>query len=172
MKRLFFALWPDRETRTRLAGIIANLDASELKPVRTANIHVTLVFLGAVEEAKIATIKQQAAEISSKPFKIVFDQLHYWRKPKVLCLGSSVSPQEILHLAGTLSQMASGVRIEIDKRAYLAHVTLARKVRKKTELDFEPVIWRADSFCLVESITDPDGPRYYVVRTWALGEER
>jgi 2'-5' RNA ligase len=63
--------------------------------------------------------------------------------------------------------MASGVRIEIDKRAYLAHVTLARKVRKKTVLDFEPVIWRADSFCLVESITDSDGPHYYVTQTWA-----
>lgn len=170
MKRLFFALWPDQETRARLAGIIANLDALELKPVQARNIHVTLVFLGMVEEAKIATIKQQAAEISIKPFKIVFDQLHYWHKPKVLCFGCSDSPQEILHLAGALSRMASDVRIETDKRAYFAHVTLARKVRKKTELDFEPVIWRADSFCLVESITDPDGPRYYVTQTWALGK--
>jgi 2'-5' RNA ligase len=170
MKRLFFALWPDRKLRSKLAGIIRSLDATELKPVRAANIHVTLVFLGAVEEVNVAPIKQQAAEISGKPFSIVFDQLHYWRKPKVLCLGSSDLPPEIINLAEALKRMTSDFGIETDKRKYLAHATLARKVRKKIELDFEPVIWRADSFCLVESVTDSYGPQYKVMQTWSLGK--
>lgn len=168
MKRLFFALWPDQKTRKKLAKIILNLDTLELIPLRSDNIHVTLVFLGLVEEGKIAGIKQKAVEITVKPFTIVFDQMHYWHRPKVLCLGSSNSPHEISHLAGNLNRLASDFRIETEKRVYVPHVTLARKARKYRELNFKPISWYAESFSLVESITEPEGPQYKVIQTWPL----
>jgi 2'-5' RNA ligase len=170
MKRLFFALWPDQKTRTKLAKIISSLDTLELKPVRVDNIHLTLVFLGLVEEGKIAGIKQKAAEISAKPSSIIFDQFLYWQKPKVLCLGSSQSAPEILHLAGNLKQMVADFRIETDKRAYVPHVTLAKKAQIRSYLDFEPIRWSAESFSLVESITEPEGLYYKVVQSWSLNQ--
>jgi 2'-5' RNA ligase len=49
-------------------------------------------------------------------------------------------------------------------------VTLARKVSKYPEgAEFSAFHWSISQFSLVESVTDPAGVRYRVLRSWALG---
>ena len=170
MKRLFLALWPDQKVRGQLKQITGKLDSSKLKRVKSENIHTTLVFIGLVEDPMVSIIKQQVSGISVKPFTVVFDELQYWRKPKVLCLTSSCPPTQIMQLAEALTHSISNCGIELDKRAYRPHVTLARKADKKPALDFTPVTWRADSFCLVQSISKPEGICYQVVHSWPFYE--
>lgn len=170
MKRLFLALWPDHKVRGELKQISGKLDLSKLKRVKPENIHITLIFIGSVENPMISIIIQRVLGISVKPFTVVFDELHFWRKPKVLCLTSSSPPSEIIQLAEALTHSISNCGLELDKRAYRPHVTLARKADKKPALDFTPVIWHADSFCLVESVTKPEGVCYQVVNSWSFYE--
>jgi 2'-5' RNA ligase len=75
--RLFFALWPDDQTRLKLARLSQSIEAKGLKPVVPQNIHVTLVFLGHVDAASELLIKHSVTGISANPFILTFDQLSY-----------------------------------------------------------------------------------------------
>ncbi len=49
MPRLFYALWPDDAARAQLAQAAAALNVHDGQRVRDENLHLTLVFLGAVD---------------------------------------------------------------------------------------------------------------------------
>lgn len=168
MKRLFLALWPDKKTRRELEKITDSLVTLKLKKVKTENIHITLVFIGSVEESMVSVIKRRVSGISVKPFTVVFDELCYWRKPKVLCLTSSFPSREIMKLAEAIISSIWDCGFNLDNRPYRPHVTLARKAKHKPELEFAPLTWRADSFCLVESVTKQEGVCYQVIYTWSF----
>jgi len=63
--------------------------------------------------------------------------------------------------------LAQGV--EIESRPYTAHITLARNLKKRPELEVVPPIqWQSDSFVLVHSVSTARGVDYQVINTWPL----
>jgi RNA 2',3'-cyclic 3'-phosphodiesterase len=57
--RLFVAVWPDHETRRRLGGLEAELGRTRgLRFVGPSRWHVTLRFLGEVDEARLEPLRQ------------------------------------------------------------------------------------------------------------------
>ncbi len=166
MKRLFFALWPDDTTRQRLLQLTGTLRLPGAKRIRPENLHVTLAFLGNVDEQLLPTLEEQAADIAVPGFILLFDKLDYWRRPGIVCLTSGKSVPEALQLAQGLSGICSGLGIKLDDREFRAHVTLARHVRGKPDVRLEPLPWYADDFVLVESQTWPEGVQYTVLRRY------
>lgn len=166
--RLFFALWPDNETRLKLARLNQTIDAKGFKPVPPHNFHVTLVFVGNVTKAAELVIKHRAADIASEPFVMIFDHVSYWAKPKVLCLTSQQPVKPLMILSEALNNAVTNCGIQTDPRPYNPHVTLARHGSEFVERNCDPIIWRADSFCLVESCSGIDGVCYNVKDRWPL----
>jgi len=166
MSKLFFALWPDDQTRQELVQLSQSIQAAGFKPVQPQNLHVTLVFLGHVDSAAELLVKQSVADISAEPFVLTFDQLSYWSRPKVLCLTCQQPAQQSVMLAAALDAAVASCGIETDKRPYLPHITLARHVRHLPDINIKPIVWRAESFCLVESCSEPDGVQYKVIQQW------
>jgi len=164
--RLFFALWPDDQTRLELVRLSQSIEAKGFRPVQPQNVHVTLVFLGHVDAASELLIRHSAAGISAQPFVLTFDRLSYWSRPRVLCLSCSHTPDEVEMLVSALTVEAAGCGLQTDTRPYKPHITLARHARYLPELSFEPIVWRAGSFCLVESCSEPDGVCYKVRQQW------
>jgi RNA 2',3'-cyclic 3'-phosphodiesterase len=166
--RLFFALWPDDQTRQKLVRLNQAIEAKGFRPVQPHNVHVTLVFLGHVDAASELLIKHSATGISAKPFVLTFDQLSFWSSPKVLCLTSSHTPDELEKLVAALNREAASCSLQTDTRPYQPHITLARHAQYLPNISFEPIVWRAESFCLVESCSEPDGVNYKVRQQWPL----
>ncbi|MGZ4968111.1 MAG: RNA 2',3'-cyclic phosphodiesterase [Methylobacter sp.] len=165
--RLFFALWPDNETRLALTRFTQSMTAGQLKWVQPHNLHVTLVFLGSVDTNTESLIKQTVADISVQPFTLTFDSLSYWNKPGILCLTCRQSvPEEAVMLASALSAVAAACGLQTDIRPYTPHITLARHARHLPDIAVEPIAWHAEAFCLIESCSEPDGVRYEVVQRW------
>jgi 2'-5' RNA ligase len=164
--RLFFALWPDDETRLKLACLSRSLAANGYRPVSMQNLHVTLVFLGQVDAATEILIKHSATGISAQPFVLTFDRLSYWPKPKVLCLTSTHTPDKLAMLVAALADVATGYGLQIDARPYQPHITLVRPAKNLPDIDCDPLLWRAESFCLMESCSGPDGVSYKVRQQW------
>lgn len=164
--RLFFALWPDDQTRLNLVSLSQSIENQGFRPVHPLNIHVTLVFLGNVDAASELLIKYSVSAISAKPFDLTFDQLSYWSKPKVLCLTCSHTPDEVQWLAAELIKEAASCGLQTETRHYQPHITLARHSRYLPNLNIEPVVWRAESFCLVESYSESGGVNYLVRQQW------
>lgn len=166
MKRLFFGLWPEPSLRLECSQILGKIDRKHLQPVAAKNLHVTLVFLGQVNNQQEAAICVAADTLKVPALSINFDKLNYWQKPGILCLTSSCFDQQLTQLAAELSAIATAHGISVDDRPYKPHVTLARKAKAAVELEFAPVVWRAERFCLLESCSLVDGVEYSVVREW------
>ena len=164
--RLFFALWPDDQTRLELVRLNRPIEAKGFRTVQPHNFHVTLVFLGYVDTASQLLINYGVKRISAKPFVLTFDQLSYWSRPQVLCLTCSQLIDEVEMLVAELNREVASCGLQTDTRPYKPHITLARHARYLPDINFEPIVWRAESFCLVESCSEPDGVCYKVRQQW------
>jgi 2'-5' RNA ligase len=165
--RLFFALWPDDETRQALARLNQSLAAKRLRLVQPHNLHVTLVFLGQVDAVTESVIKLAMTDISTQPFTLTFDRLSYWRRPRILCLTcQQPAPKPAMILVSALETAAANCGLHTDTRPYSPHITLARHVRHLPDVTIEPIVWRAEAFSLIESCSEPEGIRYKVMQQW------
>jgi 2'-5' RNA ligase len=165
LKRLFFALWPDPETRAKCAAVSAALKACG-RPVQPDNLHVTLVFIGGVDDTVEAKLVEAAGTVNFAKISIRFDALDYWHRPRIVCLTGKPEDEAAAALVEALNQIAAALEIPTDDRPYRAHVTLLRKAKKLPPLSFEPIVWRSGAFCLVESCSTPEGVVYRVLKTW------
>lgn len=166
MKRLFFALWPDAEVRKRCLELMRMLAGGEARAVAPGNLHVTLNFMGSVDSVTEAALMEAADRLVVGKMALRFDRLEFWRKPGIVCLTSSEPEPSVAALATELSVISAGFGIAGDNRPFTPHVTLVRKVRRPRQPAFDPIIWTADAFCLVESRTLPEGVDYRVIKSW------
>ncbi len=166
-QRLFFALWPDEDTRERLATLV--LDEITARWVNRDNLHVTLAFLGSVDKHTRSCVEHVAAQVSVPSFTLQLDEVGYWRKPRILWVGASQLPASLEQLLEVLNDGLSTCGFKPERREYRAHITLARKVHTPiAHRNIDPIAWPIDSFALVESRTLPAGASYQVLRTWLL----
>lgn len=136
------------------------------KAVRADNLHITLAFLGYVSDEQRDCVEAVAESISITPFNLCFDHVGWFKRPKVLWLGTDETPDSLTQLVASLNQGLRGCDIVLDDRPFATHLTLMRKVKKFYDMDIEPIDWRVDQFCLVQSFTHPEGVEYRVIKSW------
>ena len=166
--RLFFALWPDDEVRARLARWSRELHAlCGGRPTRPENLHVTLAFLGGVEEARVAEIERAASEVAPRAVSLVLDQPGYWKRNRIAWAGASTVPPGLEAFVEELRGALARSRIGFDAKDFVSHVTLLRDAREPKAMPaLDPIPWKVDGFALVQSVTLPRGSRYEIRRSW------
>ena len=166
--RLFFALWPDDEVRARLARWSRELHAlcgGRITPPE--KLHVTLAFLGGVEDARVAEIELAAGEVAAPVASLVLDRPGYWKHNRIAWAGASLVPPELAALVSELRGALAKSRIAFDAKPFASHVTLLRSAREPRAMPaLAPVEWRLAGFALVQSVTLPRGSRYEIRRSW------
>ncbi|AMK77320.1 MULTISPECIES: RNA 2',3'-cyclic phosphodiesterase [Methylomonas] len=165
MKRLFFALWPEQHIRQQCEILTDKLNGYG-KPVNPANLHVTLLFLGRISPEQQAVLTKEASQIPVSPITLTFDCLSFWKKPAVLCLTASQFDQNVSKLNEILATIAKQQGITVDDRPFTPHVTLLKKADSVIDIDFAPVLWRSDGFCLVESRSIANNIEYRIIERW------
>ena len=169
MKRLFFALWPDNRVRSQLTEVAGLLPIDTGRRVPSENFHITLVFLGNVQEQAIPELAAAAERLRLPGFALRIDRCGWWKQAKAAWLAPAYTPPPLLDLVEQISQLSRTAGLPVDKRDYSPHLTVARKLtRPLTALSFEPISWDVMDFCLVESVTHEQGARYQVTRSWPL----
>ncbi len=171
-QRLFFALWPEDAWQRQLHELARSiLSARAGRPVASANLHLTLAFLGSVDRSTRACLEQAADAIHVGAFLVRFDRVGYWAKPRILWLGCSAAPPALAALAAALADAQAACGLVPERRPYVPHLTLARKLARNPGCPaFAPLDWPVERFALVESCADPDGVRYQPLRFWDLGK--
>ena len=161
-KRLFFALWPDNRQRDRLRDVINSVAKTvEGRPVDRRSWHITLPYIGQFEERQIPDLEELAAQIQVAPFRLVFDRLEYWPRPKVACLAAATVPQELAHLVSSLHDVLRLVGVTPEDRTYRPHITVSRNARAfTTERLAQRATTEWSEFELMESISGPGGATY------------
>jgi 2'-5' RNA ligase len=166
--RLFFALWPDGLAAGGLAALARELAAlSGGKPVPVPKIHLTLAFLGDLEEARIADA-MRAAEAGSWPaFEMSLDSVGSFRGARVAWAGCEKTPAALASLQSGLARLLADSGFAPDSRPYTPHVTLARKITRPVQpAAVDAIRWRATRIALVRSELGKGS--YATLGTWPL----
>ena len=161
-KRLFLALWPDDRHRNNMRDTFRQLLSSiEGKAIDRRTWHVTLVFIGSFPEEKVPELLIKCAHIDVEPFRLRFDRLAYWPRPKIACLQTMTVPDELKQLKSDLERMLLPYDIEPEQLEYRPHITAVRAARPfETVRLARPVELQWSGFELVESISMPGAPQY------------
>ncbi len=145
------------------------------------NLHLTLRFIGEVDEKQAARVEAALAEVRpSAPFDVEpigLGVLPSRRKPRVLMV--RIDPSEPLcALYDALQDALAGVGVERERRTFRPHVTLARMknavpVRLHEALQNAPEpdlgAFAVDRFYLYESTLTPDGAVHSIRAEYPLG---
>jgi RNA 2',3'-cyclic 3'-phosphodiesterase len=175
--RVFFALWPDVDTRALIANVAATLRlACDARPVPRENYHVTLAFVGKVSISQLAVLQQIGRGQRASGCTIRFDAFDYWPEPQVVVAAAREPPSALITLWTRLRQDIALHPVALNPGRPHAplrtHVTLARKVAQAPVLQaMSPFYWSARSFSLVGSDTSGAHSVYTVVDTWPLLDE-
>lgn len=178
--RLFVAIDLNDDARRAIAAeqkrLMEEVDGrgrSSLRWVRPAEMHLTLEFLGEVDQSRgEALIEAMRPEIEAPPFTMVCAGLGVFPPcgaPNVLWVGVATGSRDVIAVRGRILDRLTRVGIESERRAYHPHLTLARW-RVSRPADRERVraadrgaeVARVDvrAVTLYQSQWSSDGPRH------------
>ena len=166
--RLFFALWPPLGTAQALHAWAHRLHrATGGSAVRAPNIHLTLAFLGEVDEARVADLARIPAW--GERHALPIERAGYWARNRILWVGPEETPAPTIELAARLRDLLAAWNFRTERQPFAAHVTLLRKAREPEELPPLPEAdWPVSEFLLVRSRLSAEGSRYEVLQRYPL----
>jgi RNA 2',3'-cyclic 3'-phosphodiesterase len=165
--RLFFALWPDAAAKGALAR--AAREASEVcggRAIPQPDIHLTLVFLGETDAGLIPDLSAAARSVRAAPIALWFTRLSYWKHNHIVWAGASAAPG-LEALVLTLQDLVEPLGFRLERRPFVAHLTLVRNARQPPPPTAIDVRWTSTEFALVQS-EGGAGARYRTLARWPL----
>ncbi len=164
--RLFYALWPDEETRIHLKRLQESVIGRKVNP---DHLHLTLAFLGTQAKALIPALAKLVDRLPGQSFTVGIDRYGYFSKPRVAWVGPSETPAPLLALQQTLMQELNDAQVPLKPEGkFKPHVTLARDANSLDE-PFAPMLpWRVDKLMLIQSIPVKGGVVYSPIAEKAL----
>ena len=168
--RLFFALWPDEALRPRLHAAAKTIPlARAARRVPSANLHMTLHFIGNVYFDEMACMQSEARKVEAEGFSFELDCQGFFARPRVGWLGCSEAPAALGELHRQLGERLQGCGYRPESRPYHPHVTVMRKTTTVPEAaSFDPISWTVSDFALIEVRTVANGVEYRVVESYPL----
>lgn len=182
--RTFIAITLPKEIKDRLSAIQEELKntGAEVKWVKPENIHLTLKFLGEIDEKKLEKIIQATEEAvkDKKPFLAhlgsigAFPNINF---PRVIWLGIEAGDRETKEIAKGLEDKIAKLGIPKEDRPFSSHITIGRTksgihrdklvgTLKKIADDFgkENLEFQVKAITLFKSTLTPKGPIYQALK--------
>ena len=176
--RTFIAVELSRAARQKLDKIKDTLRDCSLavKWVEQYNLHLTLKFLGSINQEKIETVKEELAEVAADKteFELQFEGLGAFPNldyPKVVWAGVETGSRQLTELHEAIEERMTALGFDPERHSFTPHVTLGRV--KKDEDNLEPLSEKLKEFpfqvdardevtkiTLMKSELTPRGPNY------------
>jgi 2'-5' RNA ligase len=166
MPRLFIAIDLPKEIKKAIHGLCSGLPGARWTP--DDQLHLTLRFLGEVEQSLFAELYSRLDEIRGEAFPLHLTGLGVFPNttaPRVLWVGLDKS-DPLVELRTRVDSVVRDLNIPLEKKKFSPHITIARLdkppgPRLGTYLAannlFRPPPFQADSFRLYSSILRLDG---------------
>jgi RNA 2',3'-cyclic 3'-phosphodiesterase len=157
--RLFAALPLPTEIVDRLTALQQGVPGADWRQKEA--LHLTLSFFGHVTHEAAEELDQELARIRCKPFDLAARGAgHFGREePRALWMGIEAHPSLLL-LSKACERATRRVGLDIEKRSFLPHITLAYlhetplgrvQAFERRHALFRSADWRADRFHLYSS---------------------
>lgn len=181
--RAFIAIELPEETRDKLSALQQELKASgaDVKWVRPENIHLTLKFLGEINEKQVELIKGiiDTAAGKRRAFRVRVSSLGAFPRiesPRVVWIDIEEGDEEVKGIAAELQENISWAGIPKEERPFSSHITigrirspinrdkLVRCLKDKTDLGGKNMEFYAGKITLFKSTLTPKGPLYETLK--------
>ena len=168
--RTFLALAPDADVALAIDDWRTRYWPLAGREVPLQNLHVTLCFLGEVDEGRLERVARALDERVDAPLglEIRFDEA-LWRADRGMTwLVPSAPPEGLAALVKRVRGVAGRAGIRVEKRAFRPHFTLARRIERPppAPLTSPSFLCRFECVTLFESLLDPGGVRYRELAAW------
>ena len=178
MIRLFTAIEIPEAIRLRLSLLQGGVPGARWTPIE--NLHLTLRFIGEVDERTANDIDEVLSELRAPSFELAIKGVGEFggRDARALWAGVAASPS-LQRLVAKLESALQRMGLEAETRKFTPHVTLARlrdaplpKVREFLSAKglFDSGAFAVRSFALYSSHQTAKGSLYRLERTYALGD--
>jgi len=169
--RTFIAIEIPEEVKKVFIEAQAQLDKDKAKLKITKDFHLTLKFLGEVEEKKIEEIKSALKEIKFNSFETSLTDVGVFpgeNSIRVVWVGLNDSENKITNLQKEVDSKLETLGFKKDTRFH-PHLTLARVkfvedkerfIKNLKEIKIEKKSFKITEFKLIKSILTPEGPVY------------
>ncbi len=177
--RTFLAVEVPKHIRKKIDSLIQEEKKKDLpiKWVAFDNLHITLKFLGEIDEKKKGEITPVITEIGKAltSFKISLEGLGCFpspRSPRVLWIGVAEGSEILNKMATELEERLSQFGFKKEKRFH-AHVTIGR-IKKPCTIDdilqktIKTEAFSVDAITFFKSTLKPEGPIYEVLEKFTL----
>ncbi len=181
--RLFVGLAVSEGVREALERLTLRLRAKDdgLRWSTPDQWHVTLVFLGQVDDETRARLVEELAGVRQPFLALQMGRLGVFERAGILYAEVEVTA-ELLRLYEEVAGVVRRAGLEVEDRPYRAHITLARsrnregrkvieRLRRTVASEQQQPIrerWQAAEFLLYESQLSPGGSRYVVQARFGL----
>jgi 2'-5' RNA ligase len=162
----------------------------DVRWVRAAGIHLTVIFLGHVREEELSAIEDAAQRVclNYRPFDVSLRGMGCFpneRNPRVIWLGLHGATERMSRFRDELQRGLEPFGVRSEKRPFRPHLTLGR-IRKgrggggrgevsallRAYQDLTGVDWPLAELVLFKSDLRPNGAVYTKLKAWPLsGEE-
>ena len=185
--RSFIAMPLGDGVRRRAVRLIQRLQRPDdaIRWVPTDNLHLTLKFLGDVDNVQVPEICDVLREVCQpyRPFELTFRGTGAFPRldrPRVLYAGVEDPSHSLVPMVGELERALAELGFKPEPRDYRPHLTLGRTrsgrrrasdevmQRLHQEESVELGEMQADSVQLIASFLEKTGPRYHVMDTIEL----
>ncbi|NLY12426.1 MAG: RNA 2',3'-cyclic phosphodiesterase [Gammaproteobacteria bacterium] len=176
MRRVFFGLEIPAQIKERLLKV--NTEVASAQWHSAEQLHLTLLFLGCVEDEQLLAVREVARDSALAAFELSIAGLGCFgppHAPKHLWAGvAPEAPVKRLHCA--LKSQVETLGMQTERRAYCPHLTLARFKHEPGSVehllaDYRETVFGAflvEQFVLFESQQSANGSRYTVIERYPL----
>jgi len=166
---LFFALSPSPPVRQRMSAAAQRVGTAQRAPGRptaTAQLHLTLAFLGEFDgDEPIARARAAGDRVRADVFSVRIDQAGSFGP--TWYLASAGPAPELVALQSQLASELAHTGFALEARDFHPHLTFQRKAEHALPpTRVAPIRWLVETFTLFESI--PNERRYLQLASWNL----
>ena len=175
--RLFVAIELPDDAKQIIGRLRADIPGSRWVPV--AHLHVTLSFLGEVDDVTLKQLTEELAAIRAPEFVIRFSGTGCFpnrHRPRILWVGLEPEPL-LIGLASLVRNVVLACNIPQEERPFSPHITLARLrlpasreagefLDQPRQTDIPPII--VSEFILFQSRLTPQGAIHTPIRRFPL----
>ena len=160
--RLFFALVPDEPLRVALGERARELAATiGGRAVPAHNVHLTLVFLGDVDRARVPGLHAILDAMPRDGFALALDRVGEWPRAGVAWIAPRIVPAALVALHSALAAALRCQRFAVEARPFQPHITLVRRPSSMlTDAPVDTLTWRVGRLSLMRADTTGSAMRY------------
>ncbi len=181
MIRLFVALNIPESVKVQLIDLRDSIAGSNYKWEPKEKMHLTLKFIGDVQEEKLNPIVSELDFI--KNYSVVkcavndFGFFYRDKKPSILWAGLEID-KSVSEIVNNLDSSLAELSIKKESRKFNPHLTLLRIkndlgisfVNKFKNFTFEPIVFTANTISLYKSELYQSGSKYFEIKNYKLKE--